>query len=56
MPRLKRLELHGYKTFASKTEFEFPEISLRLLGLMVLVNPISQMPFVGFWVSRLTVF
>jgi len=32
MPRLKRLELHGYKTFASKTEFEFPGNITAIVG------------------------
>jgi chromosome segregation protein len=31
-PRLKSLELHGYKTFASKTPFEFPGIITAIVG------------------------
>ncbi|MEI8131564.1 MAG: chromosome segregation protein SMC [Leptolinea sp.] len=32
MPRLKSLELHGYKTFASQTLFEFPGILTAIVG------------------------
>ena len=32
IPRLKSLELHGYKTFASKTPFEFPGIITAIVG------------------------
>jgi chromosome segregation protein len=32
MPRLKSLELHGYKTFASHTIFEFPGILTAVVG------------------------
>ncbi|HVN54199.1 MAG TPA: AAA family ATPase, partial [Anaerolineaceae bacterium] len=31
-PRLKSLELHGYKTFASRTNFEFPGIITAIVG------------------------
>lgn len=31
-PRLKSLELHGYKTFASRTEFQFPGIITAIVG------------------------
>ncbi len=31
-PRLKNLELHGYKTFASRTEFQFPGIITAIVG------------------------
>jgi chromosome segregation protein len=30
--RLKSLELHGYKTFASRTLFEFPEQITAIVG------------------------
>ena len=30
--RLKSLELHGYKTFASKTRFEFPDQITAIVG------------------------
>jgi chromosome segregation protein len=32
MPRLKSLELHGYKTFASQTIFEFPGVVTAIVG------------------------
>jgi chromosome segregation protein len=32
MPRLKSLELHGYKTFASQTTFEFPGVVTAIVG------------------------
>ena len=32
IPRLKSLELHGYKTFASRTLFEFPGIVTAIVG------------------------
>ena len=32
MPRLKSLELHGYKTFASRTLFEFPAVITAVVG------------------------
>src|SRR5512136_2992061 len=31
-PRLKSLELHGYKTFASRTVFEFPGVVTAIVG------------------------
>jgi len=31
-PRLKSLELHGYKTFASRTNFEFPGVITAIVG------------------------
>ena len=31
-PRLKSLELHGYKTFAVKSEFEFPGMITAVVG------------------------
>lgn len=31
-PRLKSLELHGYKTFASRTEFQFPVMITAIVG------------------------
>src|SRR5512136_2755665 len=31
-PRLKSLELHGYKTFASRTVFEFPGVITAIVG------------------------
>ncbi len=31
-PRLKSLELHGYKTFASQTTFEFPGVVTAIVG------------------------
>ena len=31
-PRLKSLELHGYKTFASRTEFQFPGMTTAIVG------------------------
>ncbi len=31
-PKLKSLELHGYKTFASKTEFAFPGLITAIVG------------------------
>jgi chromosome segregation protein len=31
-PRLKSLELHGYKTFASRTEFQFPGVVTAIVG------------------------
>jgi len=31
-PRLKTLELHGYKTFATRTEFQFPGIITAIVG------------------------
>jgi chromosome segregation protein len=31
-PRLKSLELHGYKTFASRTQFEFPGVITCVVG------------------------
>jgi chromosome segregation protein len=31
-PRLKSLELHGYKTFASRTEFQFPGVITAIVG------------------------
>ena len=31
-PRLKTLELHGYKTFASRTAFEFPGVITAVVG------------------------
>lgn len=32
MPLLKSLELHGYKTFASRTLFEFPGMVTAIVG------------------------
>jgi chromosome segregation protein len=32
LPRLKSLELHGYKTFASRTEFQFPGVVTAIVG------------------------
>ncbi len=32
IPRLKSLELHGYKTFASRTLFEFPGVVTAIVG------------------------
>lgn len=32
LPRLKSLELHGYKTFASRTPFEFPGVITAIVG------------------------
>jgi chromosome segregation protein len=32
MPRLKSLELHGYKTFASQTQFQFPGVVTAIVG------------------------
>ncbi len=32
LPRLKSLELHGYKTFASRTLFEFPGVITAIVG------------------------
>src|SRR5512147_1426903 len=32
MPLLKTLELHGYKTFASRTPFEFPGMVTAVVG------------------------
>jgi chromosome segregation protein len=32
IPRLKSLELHGYKTFASRTPFDFPGIITAIVG------------------------
>jgi len=54
-PRLKALELHGYKTFASKINFEFPGSITAIVAQMVLENPIFRMRFVGYWESRVTV-
>lgn len=31
-PRLKSLEMHGYKTFASRTDFEFPGVITAIVG------------------------
>lgn len=32
LPRLKSLELHGYKTFASRTMFEYPGVITAIVG------------------------
>jgi len=54
-PRLKALELHGYKTFASKNVFEFPGNITAIVGPNGSGNQTFLMPCVGYWVNKVTV-